>query len=325
MRAELKGLRELLERALGERPKPEPRKEADAWLDELPGRLGPRYRDLIARGLAPAEAQRLVTAVRERGAHVNLTDDGALGLEVRRLLAREVKVSGPLLGLGEWKKTAIFVGPTGVGKTTTIAKIAAHYRLRENRSVALITLDTYRVAAVEQLRSYAKLLDVTLDVALTKRDALDFIRQRSKAELILIDTTGRSPRDGAGMEELRQLVTLDHPLETHLVLSATTREQDLADHLARYAGIPIQRLLFTKLDETMGYGGLYDMMRQTGLPLSYLGTGQNVPEDLAVARPELVADLLLGGTVPAAEKKREGGGVKGEAHRQEAAPHASRV
>lgn len=100
--------------------------------------------------------------------------------------------------------------------------------------------------------------------------------------------------DAEGLDELKELVTTGRPLETHLVLSATTRERDLLSTLARYAGLPINRLLFTKLDETTGFGGIFETMLQTGLPLSYFSTGQRVPEDLEVASPERLADLLLG-------------------------------
>ncbi|MEW6542372.1 MAG: flagellar biosynthesis protein FlhF [Nitrospirota bacterium] len=291
LREELRGLRRLVESSLlGGKRESAP---AASWQEGLPPLLAARYRDLVRTGLEPETARRYVEDVAQR--RPAFESEAALQQALARSLARDVKAGGPLLGLGEWKKTVIFTGPTGVGKTTTIAKLAAHYKLKEKRSVALITLDTYRVAAVEQLRMYANVIGIPLDVALTKREALDCIGRRRKSELILIDTAGRSPMDETGMEELRQLVSLDHPLETHLVLSATTREQDLKEGVARFAGIPITHLLFTKLDETTGYGGLFELMRKTGLPLSYFSTGQAVPEDLEVARPDRLADLLLGG------------------------------
>jgi flagellar biosynthesis protein FlhF len=260
------------------------------------------HRNLVSHGVLPEFATRLLTAVRAQADRIDLRSEAAIRHALHQAISQELSAGGPLLSLGEWKKTVIVVGPTGVGKTTTIAKLAAHYRVKEKRNVSLITLDTYRMAAVEQLRSYAKLLDIPLEVALTKSEALTYIRRHSKAELILIDTAGRSPRDEAGMEELRQLMTLDHPLETHLVLSATTRDQDLHDSLARYAGLPVHRLLFTKLDETTSYGGIFNAVQRAKTPLSYLGVGQNVPEDLMVARPEFLADLILGGALPAAAK-----------------------
>lgn len=290
VKEELRALRRFMESSLQMG-----RGDKSGGLDRLPARLAAQYHEFLRIGLEPETAQRLVSTVLERVQPEDLESDDLVRQALHRLLVREIKVSGPLLGMGEWKKTVIVAGPTGVGKTTTIAKLAAHYKLKEKRNVALITLDTYRVAAVEQLRMYANVIGVSMDVALTKREALDCIRRRSKAELILIDTAGRSPKDEAGMEELRQLVDLDHPLETHLVLSATTREQDLREGLTRYAGIPISRVLFTKLDETSGFGGLFDLMLRSGLPLSYFSTGQSVPEDLEMVRPERLADLLLGG------------------------------
>jgi flagellar biosynthesis protein FlhF len=213
---------------------------------------------------------------------------------LQQTIAGQVKTSGPLLSREDRKKTVILVGPTGVGKTTTIAKLAAHYRQHERRSVALITLDTYRIAAVEQLRMYADLIGVTTDVALTRGDAVRCIARRHDADLILVDTAGRSPGDRAGMTEVHDLLSLNHPVEVHLVLSATTRERDLMQYTNHYRGIPFNRLLFTKLDETTGVGGAFDLMRKTGVPLSYFSVGQRVPEDLEVARPERLAELLLG-------------------------------
>jgi flagellar biosynthesis protein FlhF len=302
IKEELRSLRRFMESSLHMG-----RGERQDWLERLPARLAARYQGLLGIGLESETAQRLVTKVLERAQPAELESEASVRQALARLMVREIKVGGPLLGMGEWKKTVIVTGPTGVGKTTTIAKLAAHYKLREKRQVALITLDTYRVAAVEQLRMYANVIGVSMDVALTKREALEHIRRRSKAELILIDTAGRSPKDEAGMEELRQLFDLDHPLETHLVLSATTRERDLAEGLTQYAGIPVNRLLFTKLDETTGFGGMFDLMLRSGLPLSYFSTGQSVPDDLEVARPERLAELLLGGELRsvASSVKRE--------------------
>lgn len=289
---EVRGLRDLIETTM--QPRRAPRRVS---LKRLPPSVANFYHDLVQTGIEGSTAEYVLADAASMLQAGDDESDVALRRAVHRALARSITVSGPLLSGNDQKKTVIFVGPTGVGKTTTIAKLAAHYTLKEQRSVSLITLDTYRVAAVEQLRMYAKVIGVTMDVALTKREALDFIRRRSKSELILIDTAGRSPMDEAGLRDLRDLVSLDHPLETHLVLSATTRESDLVGGVKGYAGIPINRLLFTKLDETRGYGGLFGLLRTSGLPLSYLSTGQNVPEDLEMAGRERVADLVLGASL----------------------------
>jgi flagellar biosynthesis protein FlhF len=285
--------------------------EPDAWLEQLPLRVASSYRMLVGRGLPAEHAKRLVSSLHEQASPRELASDSAVRGALRGLLASEIHVGGPVLGPQDRKKTVILVGPTGAGKTTSIAKLAAHYSLIEKRRVVLITLDTYRMAAVEQLRAYARLLNVPLEVALTKADALTFIRGHEKAELVLIDTTGRSPRDQAGMSALKGLLNLDHRVETHLVLSAPTRQRDLLDAVGRFSDIPLHRLLFTKLDETSSYGAILAVGQKTRLPLSYLGIGQEVPDDLMLAQPERLADLVLGGALPPT-KRGEALGVRRE-------------
>lgn len=252
----------------------------------------PYYERLIERGLEAKTAQDLL----HEACAGQSPKFPALAMQqaLQGTIASKVKTSGPLMKREDRKKTVILVGPTGVGKTTSIAKLAAYYRQCERRSVALVTCDTYRIAAVDQLRMYADLIGVTLDVALTRGDAVRCISRRNDADLILVDTAGRSPGDRVGMTEVHDMLSLNHPVEVHLVLSATTRERDLKQYTNHYRGIPFNRLLFTKLDESTGVGGAFDLMRQTGVPLSYFCVGQRVPEDLELARPERLANLLLG-------------------------------
>jgi len=254
-------------------------------------KLMPYYERLMECGLDGKTARSLLSEVQEQ--MPSLGSDSLIGNALRRSIEARVNTSGPLLGAADGKKTVILVGPTGVGKTTTIAKLAAHYRQQQRRSVALVTLDTYRVAAVEQLRMYADLINIPMDVALTRGDAVWRISKRHDTELILVDTAGRSPGDKVGMTEVRDILSLNHRVEVHLVLSATTRERDLMQHLKHYRGVPFDRILLTKLDETCGVGGAFDLMEKTGVPLSYFSVGQRVPEDLEVATPERLAALLL--------------------------------
>jgi len=249
------------------------------------------------------------TLVKELHDSLPLDDEqlaAMLRTSVLDLMIREVKISGPLLDEEGGPKAVMIVGPSGVGKTTTIAKLAAFYALRQKRHVALITLDTYRVAAVEQLRVYGSILGLSVDVALTCEDLAGMLRLRKSADLILIDTAGRSPLDETALRELKQLAAPNREVEVHLLLSAGTREADLAVLLSRFMTLPVKSLIFSKLDETTQYGSVFNVLHQTGLPLSYLTTGQRVPEDLEVATPSLLADLLLDG--PTAIKRRQQAG-----------------
>jgi len=280
--------------------------DRDCFIERLTGSLKSAYDWLLDSGL---ETNVVFSLVKEL--HDSLPLDGEqlaamLRTSVLDLMIREVKISGPLLDEEGGPKAVMIVGPSGVGKTTTIAKLAAYYALRQKRNVALITLDTYRVAAVEQLRVYGSILGLSVDVALTCEDLAGMLRVRKSADLILIDTAGRSPLDETALRELKQWAAPNREVEVHLLLSAGTREADLAVLLSRFMTLPVKSLIFSKLDETTQYGSVFNVLHQTGLPLSYLTTGQRVPEDLEVATPSLLADLLLDG--PTAIKRRQQAG-----------------
>ena len=280
--------------------------ERDCFIERLPASLKSAYDWLLDSGL---ETNVVFTLVKELHDSLPLDDEqlaAMLRTSVLDLMIREVKISGPLLDEEGGPKAVMIVGPSGVGKTTTIAKLAAFYALRQKRHVALITLDTYRVAAVEQLRVYGSILGLSVDVALTCEDLAGMLRLRKSADLILIDTAGRSPLDETALRELKQLAAPNREVEVHLLLSAGTREADLAVLLSRFMTLPVKSLIFSKLDETTQYGSVFNVLHQTGLPLSYLTTGQRVPEDLEVATPSLLADLLLDG--PTAIKRRQQAG-----------------
>ena len=188
------------------------------------------------------------------------------------------------------QKIVAIVGPTGVGKTTTLVKIAARL-YQEKKKVTLATMDTYRVGAVEQLRTYAGILGVRLRVISSPDALLSFWENRQEGEFLLIDTAGRSPLHS---EQLKQLAMLTHvPVEIHLALSASTREADLNETIQRFSIVPIDRLLFTKLDETNRRGHLFSVIRKGGIRPSYFTTGQRVPEDMEEATPDRIAAEVL--------------------------------
>lgn len=187
-------------------------------------------------------------------------------------------------------RVVALIGPTGVGKTTTVAKLAAH-QFRKKGKVTMATLDTYRVGAVEQLKIYAKIIGAP--VVVSESRLREVVSNRQEGELVLIDTAGRSHLNSSQVEELHALTRIGTPVETHLVLSSNTRGRDLDEIIDRFSAVPIHYLLFTKTDETRNYGTLLTAMRKKGKPLSYLTTGQRVPEDIEVATPKRIADLVL--------------------------------
>lgn len=259
----------------------------------FPAPIARACRQLISQGLRPSTAESLCLALRRRFASETAVADDEIQERLHRLLVEPIRVSGPLLNAGDDYNVAMFVGPSGVGKTTAIVKLAAHYRLEEHKSVVLITLDTCRMAAVEHLRTYANILGIVLETAQTTADVIDGIRRHRGANLILIDTPGFGANETARLTSLGGLKDSYGPIETHLVLAANTRMQDLRRTMARYDVCAPSRLLFTKLDETAEYGNLFELAYQTALPLSYWGIGQQVPEDLELAQPGRLADLLL--------------------------------
>lgn len=195
------------------------------------------------------------------------------------------------------KKFIFFIGPTGVGKTTTIAKIASHLKLKENANVALITSDTYRIAAVEQLRTYASILGIPLSVVYTKEELEQEKEKYKDFDVVLIDTAGRSHRNEEQRHDLIDLIdTIDEDKrEIFLVLSATTKYKDLIRITETYSVIDDFGIIFTKLDETTCIGNILNIKLMTGAPISYTTWGQNVPDDFGCMDAQSIAKKLLGG------------------------------
>lgn len=190
-------------------------------------------------------------------------------------------------------KIAAFVGPTGVGKTTTIAKLAANFALREGRRVALITADTYRIAALEQLRTYADIIGVPLDIVYTPQELQSAITRHRDKDLILVDTAGRSPKNQQQMQELQNLLAVEPLMQVHLVLSTTTKHKEAVEVVNRFSCCSPTKFLFTKVDEAANLGTIINLLQQFPVALSYITTGQNVPDDIEVADPQKLATMIL--------------------------------
>lgn len=251
-------------------------------------------RNLVGQGLRPSTAERLGNSLTPFLAGRPNAPQEELTTALGSLLTKDIRVSGPLLaGRGD-RTIAVMIGTNGAGKTACITKLAAHYQLEEKKSVAIVTLDTYRLASVEQLRMYADVLGIPCESALSAKQAVEAIRRQHEADLILVDTAGLGEADIALVHELHQLLKDDSEVQTHLIVSASTREQDLHRQVARVQNLPLLRLLFTKLDETESFGTIYELSHHTGIPLSYWSAGQRVPDDLELATPDRLAEFLVG-------------------------------
>ncbi len=188
----------------------------------------------------------------------------------------------------------VFVGPTGVGKTTTLAKLAARYALYQGEKVGIITIDHYRIGALEQLRTYSDITGLPLEVVMTPKDLRRAIEKFSWCQRILIDTAGRSTLNTSHIQELAGYLQNLPPAEIFLVNSATTKMRDLKLITDNFRSMNYNRLIFTKLDETASYGLLLNSIHYTRLPLIYLTMGQSVPDDICVADVDKIAALILG-------------------------------
>ena len=198
-------------------------------------------------------------------------------------------------------KLAFFIGPTGVGKTTTIAKIASKFKLEKYAKVAFITSDTYRIAAVEQLNTYASIIDCPVDVVYGAEELRESLLSFKNYDLVLVDTAGRSHKSAEQMEELKDLLNVakefeeDYDLDIYLTLSVTTKYKDLVNIAKKYDEIKGWKVIFTKLDETCSLGNIINVKMLTNAPLSYTTSGQNVPDDIELINEQFIAKQLLGG------------------------------
>lgn len=187
-----------------------------------------------------------------------------------------------------------FIGPTGVGKTTTIAKIAADLMLREDKKVGLITSDTYRIAAVEQLKTYASILNIPIKVAESSSDVLKAVAELDDCDIILMDTAGRNYQQKQYIDDLEAMLPDKNKIQINLVLSLTSKYEDMRKIIDNFQTIQMDQLLLTKKDETSSAGAILNLIYHYSIPIRRIANGQNVPDDILTVTPELIANFVLG-------------------------------
>ncbi|WP_027633939.1 flagellar biosynthesis protein FlhF [Clostridium hydrogeniformans] len=188
----------------------------------------------------------------------------------------------------------VLVGPTGVGKTTTIAKLAGKLSLIDKKKVGLITIDTYRIGAVDQLKTYADIINIPFKVVMNPKEISEALNSMKDCDVILVDTTGRSSKNLMQISELRSFIDKIESKEVSLVISSTTKNRDVDTILRGYENLNYSSVIVTKLDETSSYGALVNITYKGRKPISYITTGQSVPDDIRVPNKEEIIKLILG-------------------------------
>jgi flagellar biosynthesis protein FlhF len=258
-----------------------------------PAELDDELASLAASRVSESLAEKMLARLRERLPAEALRDRARLRSSIRGLVKEMIRCTdGIALRPGRCVRVA-FVGPTGVGKTTTIAKLISIYAHR-GREVGVITNDTYRIAAAEQIKRVAALVGVPIRVCPKPQDIEAALAEFSSRDLVLVDTAGRSQKNARRLDELKEVLAAVKPDETHLVVSMTTQPETIVDVAERFAPCGYDRLVVTKLDEALKVGVVLDVLSRVQTELSFITTGQEIPRDIEVADSERLASLILG-------------------------------
>ena len=263
-------------------------------MTDVPGEYLEQYLKLIVAGIEENIARDLISKVRRQASPETNNFPAAVESRLTAMVEQDINCVSPISPVPGRREIVTFVGPTGVGKTTTLAKLAGHFALREGRRIGIITVDNYRVGAIEQVRNYAEILNVPMRTASNANELRAAIDDLSDVDMILIDTAGKSPSDGSKLNELREILQVaasDHIL---LVLSVAGGASMLPKIAASFGTVLPTSLVLTKLDELVTCGSLLSVARQIPIPISYITTGQDVPARFEPANACRLARLSLG-------------------------------
>lgn len=250
----------------------------------------PLARELVSSGVSPELIRKIVDTL---NALPLQSGDQTVKGRLVETLGRLIKFAGTLKLKKNSPRIIALVGPTGVGKTTTTAKLAAMYALNRGNKVALITMDIFRVGAVEQLKTYSRIMGIPLEVASTPKELEKAVEKHSSCDLILIDTAGRSHKDKEKLDEMKNFLEDKIPIEVYLCLSATTKDRELEEILSRFRIFQVSKVVFTKIDESESFGNMVNLLMKDNLQVAYFTTGQRVPEDIEIATPAKLADMIF--------------------------------
>lgn len=263
--------------------------EMQSGADLLP-EDSPLARELAASGVSTALIRKIVDTLNTLPLQSGSQSvKGRLG----ETLGRLIKFAGALKLKKNSPRIIALVGPTGVGKTTTTAKLAAMYALNKGNKVALITMDIFRVGAVEQLKTYSRIMGIPLEVASTPKELEKAVEKHAACDLIFIDTAGRSHKDKEKLDEMKNFLEDKIPMEVYLCLSATTKDRELEEILNRFRIFQVNKVVFTKIDECESFGNMVNLLMKDNLQIAYFTTGQRVPEDIEIATPAKLADMIF--------------------------------
>jgi flagellar biosynthesis protein FlhF len=251
------------------------------------------YRHLTTCGISKDRASNLIAALRREGVKEITSCEAGLARIEQCISQRFAAYAREEKG----KRVKAFFGPTGVGKTTTIAKLASLYALEKKVDVGLITVDTYRIAAIEQLKTYARIIGVSLEVAADKSALKKSLQRLAAKDVIFIDTPGKNARDDQYLQGLKECFDLSVPVEANLLLSMTASEESLKELGKRFGALSYDRIILTKIDECPRTGFVYNIVDQLAKPVSYMTNGQNVPFDIEKASPANMARLIVRNTL----------------------------